>query len=192
LSLRSPNLLKVMEYAQQEAMELNHAEVQPMHLLLGLLRLSEDVFADILRRRGIILPRVFSLLLPDLTVRSVGVPDLSLEARQLLEHAEHIAGAESNESQECGTKQLLLALLKDPFVVDILSGCGVAIEEIEKEAGSLSNYSVENQNRAQFERLVETWHKRAAMARQIGNASLEREALEHKSKYERLLNEMDS
>jgi ATP-dependent Clp protease ATP-binding subunit ClpA len=49
---QSPQTKKVIEYAIEEARSLGHNHVGTEHLLLGLLRVSEGVAADVLTRLG--------------------------------------------------------------------------------------------------------------------------------------------
>jgi ATP-dependent Clp protease ATP-binding subunit ClpA len=60
---QSPQTKKVIEYAIEEARSLGHNHVGTEHILLGLLRVSEGVAADVLTRLGTSIEQVRQALL---------------------------------------------------------------------------------------------------------------------------------
>ena len=43
---------RVLEYAAEEAERLNHKHIEPLHLVLGLLRVEDSIASNILRKHG--------------------------------------------------------------------------------------------------------------------------------------------
>jgi|SRR5580704_8253132 ATP-dependent Clp protease ATP-binding subunit ClpC len=71
---QTPPAKKVIEYAMEEARNLNHNYVGTEHLLLGLLREQEGVAAQVLMNFGVRLQEVRNEV-DKLTVRETEAPD---------------------------------------------------------------------------------------------------------------------
>ncbi len=128
---------KTLELAEQEAKLLNHRQVQPIHLIIGLVKEGFGVGGDILKKSKIDLVKarkIAAQVLPpeqdDLTgidvVRSQTADTILVAAAyeaQLLEHT-HI-----------GTEHLLLALTnsKDELVMKFLAQAKVKAKNLRKE-----------------------------------------------------------
>ncbi|MCC7528295.1 MAG: hypothetical protein IT342_07220 [Candidatus Melainabacteria bacterium] len=187
----SPNLITVISFAQEEAVALEHYSVDPEHLLAGLLRLTDDCGAAVLLRRGASLESVINEIKNESTkaTKLESTTDslsLSASAKLILESA--YEAAMKMNCRECGTQHLILALMKyDPTAQILANCCGASISGIESEARSLCVSLPPLDDIQLLKKQVSTWQSRAEMARDQGNDELFRQAIEQKSKYEKLL-----
>lgn len=127
---------KVMVYAQEEAMRLNHNYIGTEHLLLGLIREGEGIAAQILKKRGIELDTIRSNVesiigrgkqkveqVIGYTPRTKNVLELSLVEARALGH------------NYIGTEHLLLALIREGegVAAQILSAMGINMANTAQE-----------------------------------------------------------
>lgn len=210
----APNVLKAASYAQEEASSLGHAQVAPIHVLLGFVRLTDDPPAALLRDRAVTLPlvvRTLDTLLIDEpglgkglkiignTEKSERLPvdkmPFDAAAKKLL----HTAWQKSQDDDmpECNTEHLLCAILEldeEELTTRVLRKLEVTLDE--RESKKLLIEIREKLERKEYNQDIETlkrqiiaWHTRAAMAEQAGNETLAKQAMDIKAKYEELLRE---
>lgn len=189
----SPNLLKVMSFAQEEASTSEHCYVTAQHLLLGLLRLTDDSGAVILRQCGLTVLNVTSEISnqPEevSNLDSTAELELSESAKLILESAYEVS--RDMNCSECSTQHLVLAFLKYDQIVRILVKLSrISISDIETEVRSISISDPPVADVESFRKKISVWQNRAEMARKHGNDDLVLQALEQKSKYEKLLAEL--
>ncbi|MGE5632805.1 MAG: ATP-dependent Clp protease ATP-binding subunit [Caulobacteraceae bacterium] len=127
---------KVMVYAQEEALRLNHNYIGTEHILLGLLREGEGVAAQVLRNKGIDLDTVRKNVeevigtgqqpvdqVVGYTPRTKTVLEFSLSEARNLGH------------NYIGTEHLLLALIREGegIAAQILTGMGLDLSTVAQE-----------------------------------------------------------
>jgi ATP-dependent Clp protease ATP-binding subunit ClpA len=187
----SPNLIKTIAYAEEEARGLGHTQVAPGHLFLGLIRITDDRSAELLRQLGVVLPtalREMKILMGSGSETSSHVNiQLGSDSKKLLKSAWE--ESQRRGTTECGTEHLLIAIIRADIEVikEVLKRLGVEItcEEVEQLV-TASNIREDNDV---LKLQISAWHNRAEMARIQGNDDLVRQALEQKCKYEKLLGE---
>jgi len=133
---------KVMVYAQEETLRMNHSYIGTEHILLGLLREGEGIAAQVLKDKGISLEAVRNNLeqligigqdkvtqVLGYTPRTKTVLELSLTVARDLGH------------NYIGTEHILLALIRegDGLAAQILKGMGQSLEGITQEIFKLLN-----------------------------------------------------
>ena len=133
---------KVMVYAQEEAVRLNHNYIGTEHILLGLLREGEGIAAQVLKSKGIdfdtIRKHTEELVgrgqedvaqILGYTPRTKTVIEYSLNEARALGH------------NFIGTEHLLLALIKegDGLAASMLKGMGLSFEGVVQEVLMLLN-----------------------------------------------------
>jgi ATP-dependent Clp protease ATP-binding subunit ClpA len=189
----SPNLLNAISFAQEEAATVGHHSVMAKHLLLGILRLTDDPGATMLRRCGLTPTNVISEISNEpegvSSLESTTELALSDSAKIVLKSAYEVS--QDMNCSECGTQHLVLAFLKHDQTARLLVKFGGAsISDIEAEVRSMSVSELPVVDVESFKKQVSAWHNRAEMARKQGNDDLVRQALEQKRKYEKLLAEL--
>ncbi len=111
----TPRARQILQLANQEAEQLNHDEIRPEHLLLGILALGEGVAVEVLRRFGLNFDQLkleIQKCFGDPGGAGVqGKRPLSPGARRVLE----LAGeeAQSMNYNFVGTEHILLAILRE-------------------------------------------------------------------------------
>ena len=90
---------KVFEYANEEALALNHNYVGTEHLLLALIRLQDGVAAQILENLNVNLKEVRKEILKELETFNLQVPPVSLNTNQKQERAGSSAGSTSSSEK---------------------------------------------------------------------------------------------
>jgi ATP-dependent Clp protease ATP-binding subunit ClpC len=133
---------KVMVYAQEEAVSLNHSYIGTEHILLGLLREGEGIAAIVLKNKGITLDTIRSHVeqiegkgqetvtqILGYTPRTKTVIEYSLNEARELGH------------NFIGTEHLLLALIKegDGLAAQMLKGMGLSFESLIQDVSKLLN-----------------------------------------------------
>ncbi len=119
----SPEARRVLNAAEREALDMDHPAILPLHLLLGMLEVSNSRAYRILRDLSLeyrdVLPMVQELS-PTMVHAAQRVVELSPEMRRVLEYGldeSRRAGAE-----QIGSDHLLLGLMKKPdyAIVNVL------------------------------------------------------------------------
>jgi ATP-dependent Clp protease ATP-binding subunit ClpC len=133
---------KVMVYAQEEAVSLNHSYIGTEHILLGLLREGEEIATIVLKNKGITLDTIRSHVeqiegkgqetvtqILGYTPRTKTVIEYSLNEARELGH------------NFIGTEHLLLALIKegDGLAAQMLKGMGLSFESLIQDVSKLLN-----------------------------------------------------
>lgn len=127
---------KVMLYAQEEALRLNHNYIGTEHLLLGLVREGQGMAAQILKNKGVDLENVRQMV-----ASAVGVGEEPVN--QVLGYTprtKYIIESSLNEARNyghnyVGTEHILLALMREGegVAAKILKSLGLDIQDIEAE-----------------------------------------------------------
>ncbi len=133
----TPRAKQILVLATREAIRLNHHQVGPEHLLLGILALNEGVAVNVLRAFGLDLQRL--RLEVEKTFGSGGKTQLegaipiSPQLKKVLTLAAQEASAMNYSF--IGTEHLLLALLREPSnnAGRILLNLGVDVERAKQE-----------------------------------------------------------
>jgi len=133
----TPRAKQILVLATREAIRLNHHQVGPEHLLLGILALNEGVAVNVLRAFGLDLQRL--RLEVEKTFGSGGKTQLegaipiSSQLKKVLTLAAQEASAMNYSF--IGTEHLLLALLREPSnnAGRILLNLGVDVERAKQE-----------------------------------------------------------
>jgi len=127
-------------FARFEASQFGSPQIQPEHLLLGLLR-EDKTLADRLPHPRPSLESIRKQIEARTTIRekvstSVDLP-LSVESKRVLAYAEE--EAEQLSHKHIGTEHLLLGLLREEkcFAAEILYGCGLRLTTIREELSQL-------------------------------------------------------
>ena len=105
---------RVMQWAQAEAKRLEHPEVVPEHMLLGIIEEERGLARFVLRSLGVnmeILKGEVRAAIADLPGDPVEIPPFSEGARKILELGMQSAGV--LERPYLGTEHLLIGLLRD-------------------------------------------------------------------------------
>jgi ATP-dependent Clp protease ATP-binding subunit ClpC len=133
---------KVMVFAQEEAVRLNHDYIGTEHILLGLLREGEGIAAQVLKNKGVDLDAVRTN-----TEELVGKGQASItqilgytpRTKTVLEYSLNEARALGQNF--IGTEHLLLALIRegDGIASSMLKGMGLSFEGVVQEILMLLN-----------------------------------------------------
>lgn len=133
---------KVMVYAQEEAVRLNHNYIGTEHILLGLLREGEGIAAQVLKNKGVDLE-----VIRNSTEELVGNGQESFtqilgytpRTKTVLEYSLNEARALGQNF--IGTEHLLLALIRegDGLAASMLKGMGLSSEGVVQEILTLLN-----------------------------------------------------
>lgn len=133
---------KVMVFAQEEAVRLNHDYIGTEHILLGLLREGEGIAAQVLKNKGVELEAVRTN-----TEELVGKGQVSItqilgytpRTKTVLEYSLNEARALGQNF--IGTEHLLLALIRegDGIASSMLKGMGLSFEGVVQEILMLLN-----------------------------------------------------
>ena len=133
---------KVMVYAQEEAVRLNHSYIGTEHILLGLLREGEGIAAKVLKDRGIDIEAIRSNT-EQLVGKGQGkvtqVLGYTPRTKTVLEYS--LTEARELGHNFIGTEHLLLALIKegDGLGAQILKGAGLSFESLIQDVTKLLN-----------------------------------------------------
>ena len=135
---QTPRAKQVLQYAWEEAKDLEHNYVGTEHLLLGLLREEEGVSAQVLMNLGLNLEAVRGKIVRLLTVPafppSESPPYADLRVTPWAERVIELASEESRTlPQSClGTEQLLIGILRESegVAAQVLAKQGVTLEGI--------------------------------------------------------------
>jgi ATP-dependent Clp protease ATP-binding subunit ClpC len=133
---------KVMVYAQEEAVRLNHNYIGTEHILLGLLREGEGIAAQVLKNKGIDLEVIRSHteeLAGKGQEKVTQILGYTPRTKTILEHSLNEARALGHDF--IGTEHLLLGLIRegDGLGASILKGMGLSFESIVQEVLKLLN-----------------------------------------------------
>lgn len=142
---------KVMVYAQEEAVRLNHSYIGTEHLLLGLIKEGEGIAAQVLKNKGIALDSVRSNIesiigkgqqkveqVVGYTPRTKNILELSLNEARTLGH------------NYIGTEHLLLALIREGegVAAQILLAMGMNLENTAQEILNILNNDEKSKNKS--------------------------------------------
>ena len=109
------NLNKILLYAQDEASRLRNAQVQPEHLLLGMVRLAEGTAYQVLMQTSFVPEeakvQLDEWLRPEQPSQLVAPITRSMETDRILRIAERIS--QEYKTEVTGSIHLLLAILRD-------------------------------------------------------------------------------
>ncbi|MDF2892119.1 MAG: ATPase domain protein [Clostridia bacterium] len=133
---------KVMVYAQEEAVRLNHNYIGTEHILLGLLREGEGIAAQVLKNKDIDLEVIRSHteeLAGKGQEKVTQILGYTPRTKTILEHSLNEARALGHDF--IGTEHLLLGLIRegDGLGASILKGMGLSFESIVQEVLKLLN-----------------------------------------------------
>ncbi|HYE09961.1 MAG TPA: ATP-dependent Clp protease ATP-binding subunit [Patescibacteria group bacterium] len=133
---------KVMVYAQEEAVRLNHNYIGTEHILLGLLREGEGIAAQVLKNKGIDLEVTrghMEELVGKGQEKVTQILGYTPRTKTVLEHSLNEARALGHDF--IGTEHLLLGLIRegDGLGASILKGMGLSFEAIVQEVLKLLN-----------------------------------------------------
>ncbi len=134
---------KVMQLANQEALRFNHAYIDPLHILLGLIKDGSGTACEILKNHGI----DFSKLRYEIEKRTQSGPDMvslgklpqTPSAKKVIEHA--MEEARGMNHDYVGTEHLLLGILRDisSAATNVLTKeCGITLAKVREEVVNLS------------------------------------------------------
>lgn len=133
---------KVMVFAQEEAVRLNHNYLGTEHILLGLLREGEGIAAQVLKNKGVDLETIRNS-----TEELVGKGQESImqilgytpRTKTVLEYS--LTEARALGQNFIGTEHLLLALIRegDGLAASMLKGLGLSFEGVVQEILMLLN-----------------------------------------------------
>lgn len=128
-------LRKVLALAKKEASQFQHPSVEPLHILLALLKEDGGIAHSVLKEFVVDLNAIrrnVELLLRDANIQNGGDRGAySLDVRKVLEFA--MTEARELESASIGTEHLLLGLLRyGGSAADLLANQGVTLSEVRK------------------------------------------------------------
>lgn len=127
---------KVMVFAQEEALRLNHNYIGTEHILLGLLREGEGIAAQVLKNKGISLEAVrnnFEQLVGTGQEKVTQVMGYTPRTKTVLEYS--LNEARSLGHNYIGTEHILLALIRegDGLAAQMLKAMGIDFGSIVQE-----------------------------------------------------------
>lgn len=133
----SPEARRVLNASEREALDMDHPAILPLHVLLGMLEVSNSRAYRILRDLSLqyrdVLPMVQELS-PTMVHAAQRVVELSPETRRVIEYA--IDEARRSGSEQIGSDHLLLALMKKPdyAIVNVLQRVSLDPDSIRRAA----------------------------------------------------------
>ena len=133
---------KVMIFAQEEAIRLNHNYIGTEHILLGLVREGEGIAAQVLKNRGLDLERVRKQVEAVIGIGPEEVTQITgytPRTKTIIELSQ--AEARNLGHNYVGTEHILLALLREGegFAAQVLTAMGLNLENVAADIISLSN-----------------------------------------------------
>src|SRR5437868_11259680 len=140
---------KVMQLANQEAQRFNHEYIGTEHILLGLVKESDGVAANVLKNLDVDLRKIrlevekIAQAGPDL-VHSGKLPQTP-HAKRVIEYS--IEEARKIEHKYVGTEHLLLGLLreKEGVAAQVLVNMGLRLEDVREEVLELLGQTVDEE-----------------------------------------------
>jgi ATP-dependent Clp protease ATP-binding subunit ClpC len=133
---------KVMVYAQEEALRMNHNYIGTEHILMGLLREGEGVAAQVLKNKGVSLEAVRGNI-----EELVGIGEEKItqvlgytpRTKTVLEYS--LSEARGLGHNYIGTAHLLLALIRegDGLAAQLLKAMGISFEGVVQEIMNMVN-----------------------------------------------------
>ena len=135
----------MLTHAQEEAKRLNHDFIGAEHILLGLARETDGVFAKVMSSLGSPLDEIESSVLTALRPldQSSGREiELMPRAKRIIELA--VDEARQLNSPSVGTEHLLIGLVSEGkgVAADLLESLGVKLEEVRTEANRIATQAV--------------------------------------------------
>lgn len=133
---------KVMVFAQEEALRLNHGYIGTEHILMGLLREGEGIAAQVLKNKGISLEAVRNHI-EELVGRGeeavTQVRGYTPRTKTVLEYS--LNEARGLGHNYIGTEHLLLALISegDGLAAQLLKAMGLSFENVVQEIMKMMN-----------------------------------------------------
>ncbi len=137
---------RVLTFAQEEAMRLNHTTIGPEHLLLGLVREGDGVAAKVLANLGIELNKLragVEFLIGRGERATLGEIGLTSAGKEIIRLS--VVQAKSLGQHYIGTEHILLGLLVFPeenVASQILNQFGVELEAVRKETERILAQSI--------------------------------------------------
>src|SRR5437016_5962453 len=138
---------KVMQLANQEAQRLNHADIGPEHILLGLVKEGSGVAANVLKNLDIDLRKirleVEKLVQSSPEVGTPGKLPQTPRAKKVIEYS--IEEARNLNHNYVGTEHLLLGLLREQegVAAQVLMNLGLKLEDVREEVLNLLGHNME-------------------------------------------------
>jgi hypothetical protein len=140
---------KVMQFANQEALRLNHEYIGTEHILLGLIREGSGVGANVLQNLDIDLKTV-RLEVEKIVMGGPATLEVGLKlpktprAKRALEFA--IAEARQLNHSYVGTEHLLLGLVREGegVAAQVLVNMGLRLDDVREEVLNLLGHHLEN------------------------------------------------
>ena len=137
----TPAAVRALEAAEQLASRHGAREMEPVHLLLGLLEEEEGRAAALLTGAGLAPAAIRTLLLDDVALSAQGSPAspvLGLTTQAIVDHARELAQDLSAERTIASEHVLLALLRKDEALRSRLEQCGLRVGDLEGQvAGSV-------------------------------------------------------
>jgi ATP-dependent Clp protease ATP-binding subunit ClpC len=133
---------KVMVFAQEEAVRLNHSYIGTEHILLGLLREGEGIAAQVLKNKGINIEAIRNNTEELMGIGQEKVSQVlgyTPRTKTVIEYSLNEARALGHDF--IGTEHLLLALVRegDGLAAQILKGMGLNFEGVVQEVLKMLN-----------------------------------------------------
>lgn len=133
---------KVMVFAQEEAVRLNHNYIGTEHILLGLLREGEGIASQVLKNKGVDLETIRSNIEELVGIGEENITQIlgyTPRTKTVLEYSLNEARALGQNF--IGTEHLLLALIRegDGIAASMLKGMGLSSEGVVQEILMLLN-----------------------------------------------------
>jgi ATP-dependent Clp protease ATP-binding subunit ClpC len=126
---------RVLSLAQEEAESCKHGAIAPEHLLLGMLRLEENIAGDVLRARGMKAEQIRPMVqaFSETKTDSNSMLELTPRTKQLLELA--VDEARRRGHHVIGTEHLLLGIIRqsNTGALNILQELNISREKIREE-----------------------------------------------------------
>ena len=127
----------IINYASEEALKLNHVEIDTEHLLLGLIHEGQGIAARALQELGVSLEKLETevksmLKKPEATFNTTQSLDFSQSSKQVLQYA--MEEAHRLEFDHVGTEHILLGLIreKNGIAEKALSKFGITLGKVRR------------------------------------------------------------